>query len=222
MIYDIINTGSNGNATVIENIILIDCGVSFVRIKPYYKSIKLVLLTHIHSDHFNKTTIKRLAKERPTLRFACCEWLVSPLIECGVNKKNIDILEIGKWYQYSGIKVSPVLLYHNVDQCGYRVFVNDKKLFYATDTNTLDGISANNYDLYMVEANYTEEEIRGRIEAKKGLKTYCYENDVILNHLSKEKCDEFLYNNMGEKSQYVYMHQHVERGKDNEQKVGMV
>ena len=216
MIYDIINTGSNGNATVIEKTILIDCGVSFVRIKPYYKNIKLVLLTHIHSDHFNKTTIKRLAKERPTVRFACCEWLVSPLIECGVNKKNIDILEIGKWYQYSGIKVSPVLLYHNVDQCGYRVFVNDKKLFYATDTNTLDGISANNYDLYMVEANYTEEEIKGRIEAKKGRKMYCYENDVILNHLSKEKCDEFLYNNMGEKSQYVYMHQHVERGKDNE------
>ena len=216
MNYDIINTGSNGNATVIENCILIDCGVSFVRIKPYYKNIKLVLLTHIHSDHFNKTTIKRLAKERPTLRFACCEWLVSPLIECGVNKKNIDILEIGKWYQYSGIKVSPVLLYHNVEQCGYRVVINEKKLFYATDTNTLDGISANNYDLYMVEANYTEEEIKGRIEAKKGLKTYCYENDVILNHLSKEKCDEFLYNNMGEKSQYVYMHQHVERGKDNE------
>ena len=40
---------------------------------------------------------------------------------------------------------------------------------------------------------------------------YSYEKDVIENHLSKEKCDRFLYENMGENSNYIYMHQHEER-----------
>ena len=66
MNYRIIESGSSGNATIVENIILIDCGVSFKKLKDYYQELKLVLLTHIHSDHFNKTTLKKLAKERPT------------------------------------------------------------------------------------------------------------------------------------------------------------
>ncbi|MFA5407984.1 MAG: MBL fold metallo-hydrolase, partial [Bacilli bacterium] len=72
MNYNIIATGSRGNAVVIEEDILIDCGVSFRKLKDYYKQFKIVLLTHIHADHFNKTTIKTLAKERPALRFGCC------------------------------------------------------------------------------------------------------------------------------------------------------
>ena len=89
MNYNIISTGSQGNAVVLNDIILIDCGVTFKALKSVYKDIKLVLLTHIHIDHFNKTTIRTLAKERPTLRFACCKWLVADLLECDVPKSNI-------------------------------------------------------------------------------------------------------------------------------------
>ena len=88
--FNIISTGSQGNAVIIENSILIDCGVPFKLLEKHIKPLKLVLLTHIHSDHFNKTTIRRLAQERPTLRFACGEWLVPALVECGVPKRNID------------------------------------------------------------------------------------------------------------------------------------
>lgn len=49
MDYEVINTGSDGNAVVISKMILIDCGVSFKKIEPYIKTLKLVLLTHIHS-----------------------------------------------------------------------------------------------------------------------------------------------------------------------------
>ncbi len=95
MNYKIISSCSSGNATIIRDIILIDCGISFKCLKKYYKKLKIVLLTHIHSDHFKKETIKRLAQERPTLRFACCEWLLKSLLECGVERKNIDVLQIG-------------------------------------------------------------------------------------------------------------------------------
>lgn len=211
MNYSIISSCSKGNATVIRDIILIDCGVSFKKLNKIYKEIKIVLLTHIHSDHFNKTTIKKLAEERPTLRFACCEWLLKPLLECGVNRKNIDVLKIGQKYDYKLFKIVPIKLYHDVPQCGYRVFFEDFKVIYATDTKTLDGISAKNYDLYLIEANYTKEEIEERIKIKQEQYKYAYEFRAKENHLSKEKADKFLLENMGENSKYVYMHQHVDK-----------
>ena len=57
MNYKIISTGSQGNAIVLNEIILIDCGVPFKELKDVYKDLRIVLLTHIHGDHFNKTTI---------------------------------------------------------------------------------------------------------------------------------------------------------------------
>ena len=49
MTYNIISSGSTGNATIVFDHILIDCGVPFTRISPYAKEIQLVLLTHGHS-----------------------------------------------------------------------------------------------------------------------------------------------------------------------------
>lgn len=209
MKYNIIATGSRGNAIVIEDIILIDCGVSFKKLKDYYKKLQIVLLTHIHGDHFNKTTIKALSKERPTLRFGCCEWLVSALVECGVDKLNIDIYEIGKTFDYGLFKVSPVHLYHDVEQCGYRLFMNDKKAIYMTDTSTLDGIEAKNYDLYLIESNYNDEEIEQRIKEKREKGEFVYEYRAKESHLSQEQTDAFLLDNMGDNSTYEYLHEHI-------------
>ena len=208
MRYNIISTGSKGNAVVINESIMIDAGVPFRKLSEVYRGIKLVLLTHIHGDHFNKTTIKKLAYERPTLRWACGEWLVPHLIETGVQKKNIDVMEPDKLYNYGAFQISPVMLTHNVPNCGYRIFAEDKKLFYATDTGNLNGIEAKGYDLYMVEANHEIDEILERIKQKLHDGTYAYEMDAINNHLSKEKADEFIYSNIGSNGVYVYMHQH--------------
>ena len=214
MNYNIISSCSKGNATVIRDIILIDCGVSFKQLNKVYKDIKLVLLTHIHKDHFNRSTIKKLAKERPTLRFACCEWLLKPLLECGVNKRNIDILQIGTRYDYKLFKIIPIKLYHDVPQCGYRVLFDDYKIIYATDTRTLEGITAKNYDLYLIEGNYEDEELEERIREKQQVQQYCYEYRVKDTHLSKGQAVDFLLQNMGDNSEYVFMHEHIERDKD--------
>lgn len=178
-------------------------------IEPHYKDLKVVLLTHIHSDHFRESTIKRLAKERPTLRFGCCEWLVKPLLDCGVSPENIDIFQCGNSYNYGLLEIIPVVLVHNVPNCGYKLhFKDDVKVFYATDTNNLNGIQAPNYDLYMVEANHELEEIKERISEKKMNGEYAYEAQAIRNHLSKDKCDAFIYSNIGPNGEYVYMHCH--------------
>ncbi len=213
MNYKIISTGSQGNAVVVDEIILIDCGVSFKALKDVYKELQIVLLTHIHADHFKRSTIKRLAKERPTLRFGCCEWLANELVEAGVSWRNIDVFEIGKVYDYEVFKVSPVKLYHNVQNCGYRIFANGEKGIYATDTGHLQGITAKDYDLYMIEANYTDEDLQERINAKLEAGEYCYELNVANRHLSHEQASEWLMDNMGEKSEYVFLHAHKDKSR---------
>lgn len=206
MNYKIINTGSDGNCTIVNEIIAIDMGVSYKRLNSYVDKLKLVLLTHIHGDHFNKTTIKQLATNRPTLRFGCCEWLVQELIDLGVDKRNIDVYSIGKKYNYDLFQIVPIRLYHDVPQCGYRLFMNGEKLIYATDTYTLDGIKAVGYDYYLIEGNYQDEE-----ELKSRAVNDYYESRVKKTHLSKEYATNWLLENMGLNSVYCWMHEHREK-----------
>lgn len=209
MNYKIIGSGSDGNGLIIEETILIDCGISFKKLKDDYKKLKIVLLSHRHQDHFNKATINKLASERPTLRFGCCEWLVKDLVECGVEKKNIDVLEIGKIYDYRDFKVIPINLYHDVPNCGYKLKINVNKLIYATDTNRIDHIIAKNYDFYFVEGNYESDEELEQRKSDKLLKgEYYYEDRVKKTHLSKVQATEWLMENMGENSKYIFMHEH--------------
>lgn len=215
--YNIISTGSQGNAVIVNDFILIDCGVPLNALKPYVSKLKLVLLTHIHSDHFNKTTIKNLAKERPTLRFACGRWLAEPLVKCGVSKNQIDVLDFNITYGYGLCNVIPVPLVHNVPNCGWKIhFANAGKMVYCTDTNNLNGITARNYDLFMIEANYEDEIIQEKIRQKRENGEYAYEVQVLKNHLSKAKADDFIYRNIGPHGQYIYMHCHVDEDGEQE------
>ena len=218
MNYKVIATGSTGNAVLINDIVLIDCGVPYKSISPYLKKIKIVLLTHSHTDHICESTIRRIAKDKPLIRFGCCEWMVPMLLECGVAKSKIDLFKIGKIYDYKLFKISPIKLYHDVPNCGYRLFVGDEKMIYATDTSHLQGISAKGYDLYLIEANYEEEELQKRIDQKIEAGEYAYEFRVRNTHLSKAQADEFIFNNCKEESIYEYLHIHIDRGgTENEQ-----
>lgn len=210
--YNIIATGSQGNAVVLNDAVLIDCGVPFKALQPYYSKLKLVLLTHCHGDHFNRTTIKRLAKERPMLRWGAGRWLIDRLVDCGVTKSNIDVFEFGQGANYGSFNVEPVQLHHNVPNCGYKLHFPTGKIFYATDTNNLNGVIAKDFDLYLVEANFEDEEIRARIAEKRETGAYSYEIQVLENHLSKAKADDFIYKNIGQNGEYCYLHFHVEKG----------
>lgn len=213
MNYKIIESGSSGNATIVENAILIDCGVSFKKLQPYYDSLQLILLTHVHSDHFNKATIKKLASVRPTLRFGCCEWLVQPLIDCGVDKRNIDVYDdFGKFIYPYFYEIETFMLTHDVPNCGYAISINDKKYFYATDTCSLENIEAKDFDMYFIEGNYEDQEKLERRKQKHiNNGEFYYEDRVEKTHLSQVKAMEWLAENMGENSQYIFMHQHKEK-----------
>lgn len=215
MTYDIISTGSKGNAVVINDHILIDCGVPFKSLYGVKKRLRLVLLTHIHGDHFKPWTVRALAEERPALRWGCCEWMVGPLLVAGVDKRRIDVFDpdIPAFEMYGDLcSIRPERLTHNVPNCGYHILSNGERLFYATDTGTLDGIEARGYDLYMVEANHTRAELEARMEAKRAAGEFSYEWAAAQNHLSKEQAEDWLYQQMGPNSKYIFLHQHQDKG----------
>ena len=217
MNYNIISTGSKGNAVVLNDCLLIDCGINYKQLSPYVSGLQLVLLTHIHGDHFYPSTIKKLAKMRPTLRFGCCKWLVNNLISCGVQKWRIDVFTPELLNTYSDdLQITAVELTHDIPNCGYKIFIDGEKIFYATDTNNLNGITAPDYDLYMIEANYEDEEIQERIRKKEESGSYAYEYKVLKSHLSKAKCDDFIVRNAGARSKFIYMHGHIGKEKENE------
>lgn len=150
-----------------------------------------------------------MQEERPTLRFGCGKWLLSSVLACGARKSNIDIYIPNIKNSYTDdLQLIMIPLKHNVSNCGYKIYLHGEKIFYATDCNNLDGIEAKNYDLYMIEANYEDEEIQQRISEKEANGQYVYEYQVLNNHLSKQKADKFIGENAGSNSRYVYLHGH--------------
>lgn len=134
------------------------------------------------------------------------------MLKCGVQKKNIIVLDIDKWYKVGTLLIKLEKLEHDVKNCCIHiVFENGKKLLYAVDTSTLDNIIAKNYDLYLVEGNYDEEEIEKREEEKRLNGEYVIETRIKNSHLSKQQCDEWLSQNMGDNSEYIYCHEHIEK-----------
>ena len=209
MIPIILGSGSSGNAVIIDDV-LIDCGVSFKKLEPYIRQLKVVCMTHSHKDHLQPATVKRLAKERPSLWWICGEHLTGDLLACEVRAAKIVPLKNGQKCVLSDFSAEVVKLYHDVPNVGYRLNLSGTRIFYATDTSTLDGIEAKNFDLYLIEANYGEAEIRERIRQKKADGLYCYEERVLKTHLSREQAEAWLAENAGQNSEYIFVHMHEE------------
>lgn len=205
--YQIIQSGSTGNAVLYHSTILVDCGVNYLQLKQHINSLKIILLTHAHSDHFNIKTIERLSFEKPLLRFGCGDFLASKLR--GV--RNVDILEHGKLYDYGLFQISPIKLFHDVQNFGYRIFKDGHKTIHCTDTAHLDGIEAKGYDLYALEHNYNDETIFESIESTELNGGFAYQKGAINSHLSEQQANDFIFKNAGENYQVLRLHESKNR-----------
>ncbi len=203
MYYKVIASGSTGNCVIYHNSIMVDCGVSFSLVKPFLNDLQIILLTHQHQDHLNIKTILTLSQNRPLLRFGCGEWLIDKLPKL----KNLDIYEIGKLYDYEIFQISPIKLYHDVPNCGYRIFKNNYKILHATDTGHLDGIIAKEYDLYSLEHNYNEDTIFNSIAQKEDNEEFAYQSLAMKTHLSEQQARRFIFENKGENYEVLRLHE---------------
>ena len=201
--YNVLSSGSGGNCEIAFGSIMIDCGVPFSTVKPYLYVIQIILLSHWHSDHFNIATIKRICKERPSVRVACGEWM-KELVD-GI--KNVDCLDLGKWYDYGLFKIAIGQLWHEVPNCFFRIEKNGFKIFRATDTFTLEGITAYNYNLFCIEYNYDDETVMDVIKKQEDKGRFAHQRNSVNNHLSWQQAQDFIFKNASGDYEVIRLHE---------------
>jgi hypothetical protein len=165
------------------------------------------------TDHLKKSCVKQIAYNYPNIKFIVGNFLVADLVLLGVNKKNIITFDTGKWYDIGVFKVKMDYLFHDCpNNCLHIEFKNGEKLFYATDTSSIDHIEAKNYTTYLIEANYeTDDELREKIKEQEEKGEYSYYNRVLKTHLSQLQAINWLDKNKGAESEVCFIHQHLEK-----------
>lgn len=207
MNYKIIGSSSKGNCIVIENMLMLDIGVSYTKIKPYLKNIKVIFVSHKHEDHLLPTTVKQIAYNYPTIKFVTSsDDVLLKLVELCIDKKKIWFLKPNMWYNLGILKMKTEMLYHDTSNFGLKWEYKGKKGIYLVDTSRIDHIKANGYNLYLVEANYKEDILDKNIREclDKGMLHYL--NRVPETHLSYKQANDFLIENMGDNSCFEYIH----------------
>lgn len=218
MNYNILGTGSSGNCIIVNDSIMLDCGLTYAKIKPYLKKIKLIFISHRHTDHLLPTTIKKIAYNNPTIKFLCNEDdtdIIRILLTNSVLPKNIYKIRQNGWYDLGICKVKLEELYHDVLNSACHLEIDNKKLLYVTDTSSIP-FDAKNYDTYLIEANYhSREELEKKIQEAEEKGEFTHLKRVLYTHLCEEDCIDWLKENMGDNSEYTFIHQHVDKGDGN-------
>lgn len=124
-----------------------------------------------------------------------------------MSKKNIYVLEDRKTYDLGLFKVKPIETYHDVPNTSYLVDFKPYTLYYATDTYKLPNDEClKGLNMYCIEANYKEEVLERHLK-ECTQEELVYLQRVPKTHLSWNQANTFLIENMGEKSEYQYIHE---------------
>jgi len=154
MRFDIIESGSKGNATLIEEngkVILIDMGITkstlleeMKKLGMKFSDINAVLFTHNHIDHL---------KGR--------DFFDDELVFASKNTTTLlpdHILEPYKKYVISGFEVTPISVSHDAyNPLGFLIKGQESKIGYITDTGYVSEQNIKvfyNCDYYIIESNH--------------------------------------------------------------------
>ena len=154
MKFNIIESGSKGNATIVEHngcVLLIDMGIPLKNLREGLAvwnkkllDIDALLLTHSHGDH---TAGVRYLDPLPIY---CTKETYS--------KGDIHFIEVGESFDVKGIEITPIEASHDaINTVGYILCADDEKLVYLTDTGYIPDETLNeikNADYYIIESNH--------------------------------------------------------------------
>lgn len=177
--------------------LLIDSGMSFSALckEISIHNIKYLLLTHEHGDHFKTATIRKLVVNCPDLLIVCGDWMVKKMVDIGIKKEQIKVVYQGLAYRLGDWTIAPVKAYHNVQNFGYRLLLDGHKHFHITDTSTLEGINAMNYDTATIECNHCEVRIVELIDEANKEGKFTHLSGAKNSHLSVQKTISFVREN---------------------------
>lgn len=182
--YNIIGSGSSGNAVRIENI-MFDCGMPFSKMKEDLYKVDALLLTHSHSDHVKPATLNSIRKEFPHIKVFA-------------NAHTAYQFEVDKVigtapFQVNNIKVIPFEGVHDVPVTGYLLIIGKLNVLYMTDTSHVPMPEGYPLDYVFLESNYDEKKLQmtAKQYKRKGYDPY----ESVFRHLSTQKCKEFYFLN---------------------------
>ena len=133
MFFDIINSGSKGNATLVftkEATILIDMGIpvkviedELAKFNKNIKDIDIVLITHNHADHYR--SIKTFS---PKKMYA---------LEKTIPGSLSNVIELYKPFKILDVEIMAIATSHDAtNPCGFLIKSDGESLVYMTDTGT--------------------------------------------------------------------------------------
>jgi len=205
MSYLIVGSGSDGNCIIYKDVIMVDVGLPYNKIVEYLPKIKLILLTHKHSDHFNPTSIARIGKEFPNIILVVPDHLVGEVHAIDYSGR-IFIAMTPQKYKVGNILVESFPLDHDVENVGWKIVIDRFKIIHATDTKSLDGVEAKRFDLYAIEHNFDEEIINETIRRKLLDGAYAHEIRTKETHLSFQKANAWIESQRAIDSEVVMLH----------------
>lgn len=176
--FTVLGSGSTGNAALLEshgNGLLIDCGLSPRQISSRlglidrsWRDIRAVILTHIHSDHWNRAALQALLTHRVT--FCCHAKHMAALAECEQfaalrSAGLVRFYRANHWFDVlPAVRVRPIELSHDAEPTFAFRFEGQGSLFssewaigYAADLgqaeeHVISGLA--NVNLLAVEFNH--------------------------------------------------------------------
>jgi len=160
-------SGSSGNSLYISDgktNILIDAGVSGIRIKEAMESIgenpadlDALVITHEHSDHTKCAGVITRRYKIPVYGTKGT-WDGMSRYMGPVNEANVMYINANKDFQINTIRVHPFSIPHDArDPVGFSFFTEGKKVTVATDIGHMNDLlleNIKNSDLLMLESNH--------------------------------------------------------------------
>lgn len=196
--YNIIATGSTGNAVRIRDI-MIDCGVSFARMRDDLYKVDTLLITHSHSDHIHPATLRSIRKEFPRIKvYGNAHVAYQYKVDQVLGKAKVILPKNRIIYPMEGLHDVPVTYFY--------ILFGKTTILYATDTCKVENPRDLALDFVFLESNYDERKLK---ELAKEYEHRGYDPaKSSLRHLSCQKCKEFYYvNRRDETSKLIELHQ---------------
>lgn len=197
--YKIIQSGSDGNAVRINNI-MIDCGVSFNKMKKELYKCDTLLITHNHSDHIKRSTLDIIRKEFPRIRV-----YANPTVAYEYPVDEIICERPFTLPRHNDIVIYPFEGLHDTEVTYYVIKIGDINIIYATDTAKVENKLGLKFDYCFIESNYDEVKLK-QIAGQYAKGNY---NPLTSNirHLSTQQCKTFYYvNRRDTKSELIELH----------------
>ena len=208
--YNLIASGSSGNCIIYKKHIMVDIGIKKKDkdlIEPYLDDIKVIIITHRHSDHLQLPLMKWLISEYSHITYMYLPDVKNFLDEKLGSKSKGEFIPIKvpkfamiqpkKIYNLGIVRVQFMELYHDVPNVGmYFTWKDGFTHFHGIDTHTLEGIKIpKNTKLVAIEHHHEEEHYRELISEKEENGTYSHEMQAQNVHMSFEDAEKFLERN---------------------------